>query len=315
MKAFFDIKQGTLVPSDDAAAKVVVYTTPDETEKQELVTALDLPRHDVESALDPDEISRIEFTPDYTYVIWKRPNSVTYDQQIKFEVSSFGMVLQKDRITIICANAIPFESAEFRRVTSLNSLMMRLFLQIIHHYFGHLKGIKMLAAELQAKLNVSQENRYLLQMFTLGESLIYYLNAITANGAVLTKIRSSAEKMGFTPDEIEMLDDVIIEQQQCNRQTEIYSSVLSGLMDARASIINNNMNVLLRNLTIINVVFLPLNLIASIGGMSEYSMMTRPIHWVVSYSIFGVTMVILGLLTWTILVRRMQTRAELRKRP
>ena len=72
-----------------------------------------------------------------------------------------------------------------------------------------------------------------------------------------------------------------------SRQADIYSSVLSGLMDARGTIVNNNMNVLLKNLTLINIVFLPLNLIASIGGMSEWSMMTQGLDWRISYSLFS----------------------------
>jgi magnesium transporter len=316
MKAFFQIKQDVLVPSSEDTAKITVYTTPDEAEKQYLVNALDLPRHDVESALDPDEISRVDITPDYIYIIWKRPNNVSYEQQLKFEVSSVGLFLQKDKLTIISGGSgIPLESNEFRKVPSLNSVMLKFFLQTVHHYFGHLKGIKMLTAELQAKLNVSMENRYLLQMFALSESLIYYLNALEGNSTVLTKLRTNAEKMGFNSDEIEMLDDIIIEHQQCNRQMEIYSSVLSGLMDARGSIINNNVNALLRNLTIINVVFLPLNLIAGIGGMSEFSSFTRNIHWTVSYGLFAIGMMILGWSTWRLLIKRINTETLVPKRP
>ncbi|MCX7635003.1 MAG: hypothetical protein N2Z74_04580 [Syntrophales bacterium] len=83
----------------------------------------------------------------------------------------------------------------------------------------------------------------------------------------------------------------------------MYSSVLSGLMDARGTIINNNMNVLLKNLTMINVVFLPLNLIASMGGMSEWSMMTKDIDWRISYAAFSLAMVVIGCLTWWLLVK------------
>jgi magnesium transporter len=83
---------------------------------------------------------------------------------------------------------------------------------------------------------------------------------------------------------------------------------MTGLMDARGNIVNNNMNVLLKNLTIINVVFLPLNLIASIGGMSEFSVMTQGIPWPVSYFLFCVAMVALGVATWKALNRRIERR-------
>ncbi len=77
-------------------------------------------------------------------------------------------------------------------------------------------------------------------------------------------------------------------------------------MDARGNLINNNMNVLLKKLTLINVVFLPLNLLASVGGMSEFSSLTQGIDWRISYSLFMLTMVMLGMGTWSLLVRTLE---------
>jgi magnesium transporter len=228
------------------------------------------------------------------------------------EVSSVGIVLQPNKLTIILGeNTLPsFSNNAFRKTSSLNALVLKFFLYTVHHYFGHLKAIRQLAAELQGKLNISIENRYLLQMFALGESLVYYINALEANTSVLRKLRAISEKIGLTVDDGDLLDDILIEQQQCSSQTQIYSAVLSGLMDARGSIINNNMNVLLRNLTIINVVFMPLNLIAGIGGMSEYSMMTQHIDWRIAYALFLVAMMIFGWLTWLLLRRNLKLEVK-----
>jgi magnesium transporter len=141
------------------------------------------------------------------------------------------------------------------------------------------------------------ENEYLIQMFNLSESLIYYINAISSNLTVLIKLRNHFEKHPDNDERVEQMEDIIIENNQCLKQAEIYSSVLSGLMDARGNIINNNMNVLIKNLTMINIIFLPLNLLASIGGMSEYSMMTDVVDWRISYGIFIGAMGILGWIT------------------
>ena len=146
--------------------------------------------------------------------------------------------------------------------------------------------IKLVARELQQKFNASMQNQHLVQMFNLSESLIYYINALHSNGAVLTRLRNHAEKLHFNSEAIGLIDDLIIENNQCYKQAEIYSTVFSGLIDARGNLMNNSMNNLLRKLTLINVVFLPLNLIASIGGMSEFSMMTAGTPWWVSYPLF-----------------------------
>jgi len=131
-------------------------------------------------------------------------------------------------------------------------------------------------------------------MFNLTESLVYYVNAIGGNYTVLTRLRNHAQRLNFMEDTIEVLDDIMIDNNQCLRQGEIYSEVLSNLMDARGTLINNNMNILLKKLTIINVVFLPLNLIASIGGMSEYGMITKGIGWGLAYSLFFIAMALIG---------------------
>jgi magnesium transporter len=223
-----------------------------------------------------------------------------------FEVSSLGLILQRDRLTIVAAREAPaLDRQRTRKVGSLNDLILRELLETVRHYIEHLRIIKAMSREVQAKLNTSIGNEYLLRMFGLGESLVYYVNAIEANGGALTRLRAAAEKIGFSAVETGLMDDLIIENTQCARQASIYSQVLSGLMDARGNIVNNNMNVLLKNLTVINVVFLPLAVLAGIGGMSEYSMMTRGIPWWVAYPLFMLGLAAIGFVTWRVLGRWM----------
>lgn len=306
MKTFFNIESGAIIECAPENAVINVYAEPGAEEKKELLTSLGLDQHAIESALDPDEISRVELTTDHLYLIWKRPNTASFKDQLKFGVSSLGLFLKNGKLILILGeDGVAFTSKEFRDISSLNNFILKFLLQTIHHFLGHLRAMRMLNSELQTKLNESMENRYLLHMFNLNESLIYYLNALEANASALTKLRTHCDKINFTKDELELLDDIMIEHQQCSRQVQIFSSVLSGLMDARGNIINNNMNVLLKNLTLINIVFLPLNLIASIGGMSEYTRMTEHfIDWRVAYTLFILAMIGLGALTWVFLVKQ-----------
>src|SRR5574344_660637 len=303
MISFYEIHEGTLVNSDKDSATITIYTSQDESEKQKIMNSLDITKHDIESALDPEEISRIEFTSEHTYIIWKQPNNVSFEQNLKFEVSSVGIFLNKNKLTIISnENIIHLSNVDFKKLISTNDFVLKFLLYTIRHFFSHLKAIKQISSELQIKLNTSMGNNYLLQMFALGESLIYYLNALESNLSVLTKLRGTPDKIKLSQDDIELLDDIIIEQQQCNRQTQIYSSVLSGLMDARGNIINNNMNLLLRNLTVINIVFLPLTLLTGILGMSEYTIITGgEQNWKISYSIFMIAIIIIGWITWILI--------------
>jgi magnesium transporter len=227
-----------------------------------------------------------------------------------FEVSSIGFVLQRDLLTIITDHEAPaLNRTRARAVGSLHDLVLRELLDIVRHFVDHLRAIKMISSELQSKLNTSIGNEFLLRMFSVSESLIYYVNAIDANGVTLAKLRTSAERIGFSTVEMSLIDDLIIENTQCLHQATIYSEVLSGLMDSRGNIVNNNMNILIKNLTIVNVIFLPLGVLAGVGGMSEFSMMTgatREIHgwpWWYTYPLFLLGLTVVGILTWYIVSR------------
>ncbi|WP_419736209.1 magnesium transporter CorA family protein [Pseudomonas sp. COR18] len=287
----FELRQGALQAVAHLEAAVMLFCNPDAVERELLRSHFKLDEHALASALDPDEISRIEFHPDNLFLIWKRPLNYSGADSLSFEVSSCGLLLCEERLLVIATHASQLDGLGSHKAlnTPLDVLLEMLF-NNIHHYLGHLKVIKMVARELQQKFYASMENRHLIQMFNLSESLIYYINALHSNGAVLTRLRNHAQKQAFGEQAIGLIDDLIIENNQCYKQAEIYSNVFSALIDARGNLMNNSTNGLLRKLTLINVVFLPLNLIASIGGMSEYSMMTAGTPWWVSYPLFLLAM-------------------------
>ena len=300
----YKIENGAIVACDKASATIFLVTASSETNRQEMFKSLKFDKYDLESSLDPDEISRIEFNDDLTMLIVKVPKKAVVKENIRFEVSSAGIFLEKEKVTFILdSGTIEFGSKVFLGVTSITDVVLRFLLMTVHHFVQHLKVIKQITSEIQYKINSSMENKYLLQMFDLGESLIYYIHSIESNGSVIAKLNHNPGKMKLSEDQIERLSDTLLENQQCAKQSTIYSSVLSGLMDARGNIINNNMNVLLKKLTLINVVFLPLNLVAGILGMSEYSVMTKHLDWRISYSVFMVAMVFLGWISWVLIVR------------
>jgi magnesium transporter len=304
MLSHYTLAEGALRPCGPAEALITLVADPSNTEKQILMASHGMSQHDLESALDPEEIARVEVRADGAFVVWKRPDNVSFQQQLKFDVSSVGFRLKDGRLTVVLGEkTMELGAAEFQGMATVHEFVLHFFLHTVHHFLGHLRATKLLTSEIQAKLNYSQSNRYLLQMISLGESFAYYINALEGNAAVLAKLQATAGKLSLGRAEVELLEDIVIENHQCLRQTEVTSSVLSGLMDARSSIINNNVNVLLKKLTLINVVFLPLNLIAGIGGMSEFSMMTAGVAWPVAYGILVLGMLVSGLATWWVLTR------------
>jgi magnesium transporter len=303
MITHYQFQNGAVVPAREEDAEVIVIGNPSAAERAQILSAYGLDQVTLESILDPDEISRVEVYDEYRLIIWKHADNASAAESVEFEVSSLGILIFGSKTIIIDRDndPPPFGSRDFRGVGCQNDLVLKLLLHTVRHFLAHLKAMKLLSNSLQSKLTGSMENRYFLQMFSLGEALIYYRNSLESNSTVLSQLRSATAKFRWTEGQKEMLGDILIESQQACKQAEIYSEILTGLMDARGNILNNNMNALLKNLTLINIVFLPLNLIASIGGMSEFTMMTGGADWRISYSIFLLTMVVLGVVVWKVL--------------
>ncbi|MCX8029753.1 MAG: magnesium transporter CorA family protein [Brevinematales bacterium] len=283
--------------TDDDQAPVVVFIEPSDDEI-DMLKSFGISEHDINSSFDTEEISRLELYDDGSmFIVWKVPKNYSYGGQLVFNVSSVGVFLNSERIIFILPDEIGiFETRYFRNVSSVYEILLAFLQATVNHFYGHLRGIKIVFTEIEEKLTKSLDNTYLIHMFNLSESLVYYLNALNSNHGVLVKMKEYRDKLSLQKHLFEKLKDLIIDNKQCYKQARILSMVLSDMMDARASIVNNNMNILIKNLTIINVVMLPLNLIAGIGGMSEYTMMTERlgISWPIAYSVFILAMVILG---------------------
>ena len=249
--------------------QIQVFINPDPEEKRYLIDELKVDEHTLNSALDPDEISRVEFEPNHLALIFKMPKSYSGNDQLLFRVASTGAFLFEDRLIIVVSEEVSlFEGKQFMKVSSLRSLFLKILNRSAYHFMEHLKIINMLTDEIEDKINESMENKYLINLFTLEKSLVYYLNAINSNTVVIEKIKNSSSKIGFVIEETEFLDDILVENNQCFRQAEIYSNILAGLMDARVSIVSNNLNILMKTLTLITIGIMIPTLVVSIFSMN-----------------------------------------------
>ncbi len=297
-----------LADGDPATSQVLVYVNPDEEEKRFLVTTYKLDEHTLQSALDPDELSRLEFEPEHVAIIYKRPKNYSGAEQFLFRVIAAGLFWFRERLIIVVSEEIPlFDTRHFARLTSLNDLLLKILNRSVVHYLEHLRIINMISEQLENKLDRAMENRYLISLYMLEKSLVYYVNAITSNQMVLDKLKMNAGKLGLTTDEQEILDDLMIENHQCAKQAEIHSNVLAGLLSTRASIISNNLNVLMKNLNAVVIAIMVPSFIAGIGGMSEFTMMTGEHNWPLAYMGFICVNILIAVYTY-ILIRRWEHR-------
>ncbi|MGE5340625.1 MAG: magnesium transporter CorA family protein [Candidatus Omnitrophota bacterium] len=250
-------------------APVMVVFNPDENEKKYLIDHYQLDEHTLKSTLDPNEQGRLEFEPEHIAVILKNPKNYSYRDRLHFKVSSVGMFLFPNRLIIVSESEIPlFNGKPFAKINDIRDVFLKIIENFISHFLGHLNVIYQLSEELEQRINASMENKSLLNLFTLNKSLVYYLNAIHSNALVIEKLKIHAEKIAITGSDQELLDDLLIENNQCLRQAEIYSNVLSGLMDARASIVGNNLNTLMKTLNIITIGIMVPTFIVSLFSMN-----------------------------------------------
>ena len=269
MNKDFAIAEGKVIPAEQGTGAVRVYVNPDEQEKAYLVRELRVDEHTLNSALDPDELSRLEFEPEHVAIIMKRPKGYCRNDPLLFGDGSTGIFLFKDRLIIVLNEEIPlFSTMQFNKVLSLNDLLLKLIFGSIASYLDRLKVISTITDDLEHKINASFEKRYLISLFNLEKNLVYFLKSITANGVLIERLRHASTRIGFTQDESEFLDDITIENNQCLKQAEIYSNVLASLMDARASIVGNNLNVLMKTLNLITIGIMVPTLVVSIFSMN-----------------------------------------------
>jgi magnesium transporter len=297
MRIDYKLINGQLHACDRGNGNVVIYADPTPAERQEILATLPIEEHTLDSMLDPDEISRAEFEEDVNVIIWKRACLTAPDSGPP--TTSVGLILQKDRLTVIERERYPLpRDTHHTGPRTLMELVLRGMQESVHEFIRRLRTIKEISRITQARLTKTLDNSELLRMFDLSETLVFVVDAVDANGTVLRRLAANAKHLGLTDREIDLLDEVMIDNAQLSRQGHIYITIFAGLMDARGSIVNNNMNVLLRNLTIVNVVFLPLAVIAGMGGMSEFSMLLQhyKIPWQWGYPLFTLGLIVLGVL-------------------
>lgn len=295
MRKNYRLSEGRIVECEDPEAQILVFNAPTDAEKAFLVGEFKIDEHTLNSSLDPDELSRLEFEPEHAALIINRPKNYCREDQFLFKVASTGLFLFKTKLVVVMADdATVFDGSKtFARIASLPDAALRILFRSIFHFLGHLKVINAISDELEQKINMAMENRYLINLFALEKSLVYLVNAIHTNGTLIERMRHNAARLGFSVEEQELLDDIHIENTECGKQAEIYANIITGMMDARVSIVSNNLNIMMKNLNALVIAVAIPSFFASMGGMSELTTLTGA-EWKIAYPLFMLAMIGLG---------------------
>lgn len=299
MLQHYSVLDGRISRTEGGSIPVDVYVLPSDEERAYLINDLGIDEHTLLSSIDPDETPRMEIDPPYVALILKYPKNYSADDNFLFRVKSLGIFMFKDRVIIVVDDNVPlFQGKIAANVNTVQDVVLKTLLQTIRHFESHLRVINMCSDEIENELNESKENKSLLDMFTLEKGLVYYVNALNGNLRVIDRMRASASKFGLTEENMELLEDIQIENRQFLDQAQVYSQVLSGLMDARASIINNNLNVMMKNMNAIVIAVAIPTFFTGVFGMSEFTTLIAGRFWYLGYPLFVLLMIVLGLFSF-----------------
>lgn len=289
---------GKIEQSAEGFPFIDVYVRPDESERRFLIENLHVDEHTLISSTDPDETPRIEFENNHTAIILKYPKNYSAEDNFFFRVRSMGIFFfPHDRVVIVMDDNFPlFSGRPGSGIKNLQDVLLRILSQTIRHFEAHLRIINMCSEELEHSISKAAETKNLLDMFTLSKGLVYYLNALSGNGRLIERMKAAGSRIGFSAENMELLEDQAIENHQFLDQARVYSQVLSDLMDVRASVINNNLNVMMKNMNAIVIAVSVPTFFTGIGGMSEFTAIVgNRVQWYVAYPLFFGIMGLLAL--------------------
>ena len=252
---------------------------PTEEEKNYLIEEMGILPEFVKSSLDAEESSHIDYDEDYnqTLVIVDYPSAEEvedgYDKNmLQYTTLPLGIVIMKGYVVTISLyenlNIDDMAQGRIKGVnTDLKTRFLLLLLRISQRYLIYLRQIDRISSRTEQRLHKSMQNKELIQMLGLEKSLVYFSTSLKTDEITLNKImRGKAIKL-YDEDQ-DLLDDVLIEIHQAIEMCNIYSNILSGTMDAFASVISNNLNIVMKVLTVITIVMAIPNIIFSFYGMN-----------------------------------------------
>lgn len=253
---------------------------PTEEEKNYLIEEMGILPEFVKSSLDAEESSHIDYDEDYnqTLVIVDYPSAEEvedgYDKNmLQYTTLPLGIVIMKGYVvTISLYENLNIDDMAQGQIKGVNTdlktrFLLLLLLRISQRYLIYLRQIDRISSRTEQRLHKSMQNKELIQMLGLEKSLVYFSTSLKTDEITLNKImRGKAIKL-YDEDQ-DLLDDVLIEIHQAIEMCNIYSNILSGTMDAFASVISNNLNIVMKVLTVITIVMAIPNIIFSFYGMN-----------------------------------------------
>jgi magnesium transporter len=235
---------------------------------------LDIPLDFLTDSLDIDERARFEEEDNVKLIVIKTPteNNSFNESDAYYITIPICIILTHNQIVTVNS----FENGAIKKFLNTfqnrhpdkkNMMVLKVIEKITQTYMEYLKEINQRRNLMEQKLYASNRNEELLELMKIQKSMVYFVTALRSNEMLLLKL-ARTNFLGLTDEEKEFLDDLAVDMSQALEMANIYTNILSSTLDAFASIINNNMNNVLKRLTSITIILSLPALVTSIYGMN-----------------------------------------------
>ena len=265
----------------------IQVTCPTEDDQRELEEKYNIPDYFMSDISDADERARYEYDDGWMLIILRIPYVKEVRSRTPYTTVPLGIIHKRDVTITVCYYEtnmmIDFVSYQQKRgegFTDYVDMIFRLFLSSAVWYLKRLKQISMLIDKAKRNLDREVNNESLIGLSRLQDSLTYFITSIRGNETLLSKLKF---KLQIDELDADLIEDVNIEMSQARETASIYSNILESTMDTYQSIINNNMNTVMRTLTSVTIIMMIPTLITSMFGMNLINgMESNPMGFIIA---------------------------------
>lgn len=242
-----------------------------------LAENLDIPLDFLLDSLDIDERSRYEREEDIKLIVVNTPvlNKSEMDDEALYVTVPIGIVLTLEHIVTITSHVNPvLQSFLEDKTKNFNpsdkeGFVLQLLEQNVYRFLTCLKELNTKRNIVERDLYNSSRNQDLRRLLNIEKSLVYFVNTLSSNELLKMKMkRSDFLKIRDNEDKTDLFEDIIIDNSQALEMANVYTNILNGTMEAYASIISNNLNVVIQRLTLVTIILMVPTLVASFYGMN-----------------------------------------------
>lgn len=280
----------------------IQVTCPTEEDQQELVEHFKVPDYFFQDISDTDERARYEYDDGWMLIILRIPYVKEIRSRTPYTTVPLGIIHKRDVTITVCYYEtnmmIDFVSYQQKRnsgFTDYVDMIFRLFLSSAVWYLKRLKQISTLIEKAKHNLDHEVNNESVIGLSRLQDSLTYFITSIRGNENLLAKLKF---KLQVDELDVDLIEDVNIEMTQARETTSIYANILESTMDTYSSIINNNLNTVMKTLTSVSILMMSTTLVASLYGMNVINgMETYKYGFIVAIGIS----ILVAVLSWAIM--------------